>query len=105
VESIVNAPVSRFMNHDQLQSESAGRFAPVSSTLAAASRRSDSSIAHSAAMATFGSFAYACRWSLPRPRKPTQATRTVSLGLEVRSLALLSTAAELMMKCLRFIIR
>jgi hypothetical protein len=56
-------------------------------------------------MATFGSFAYASRWSLPRPRKPTQATLTVSLGLEETSRALLSAATELMQKCLRFIAR
>ncbi len=40
--------------------------------------------------------------STPRPRMPTQPTRTVSLGLDIRRGAAVATAAELMRKCRRF---
>src|SRR5579864_731355 len=59
-------------------------------------------MSQSAASSTFASFEYPWMWSLPRPRNPTQATRTVSLGLGVARRAAASTPAELMRKCLRF---
>src|SRR5580704_12576673 len=76
----------------------AGRF----DNLPAASFSTLSSISHRAAISTFGMRPYAFKWSLPRPRNPTQATRTVSLGLGMARRAAASTPAELMRKCLRF---
>src|SRR5437867_8151058 len=67
----------------------------------------DSSTSHIATISTFLRGEYPLIWSPPRPRRPTHATRTVSLALASaleRIAAVPARAAELVMNCRRSIL-